>query len=163
MKIFTTVFLAVLFIVGNCAAQKPDWLIKLEGVVLLQQTHTDIVELFGEPEQSDYPYYRVFRLKDGRLSAHYSTGFCDEDKKEGWNVPPLTVTALFFVPKKQIKPEKLGFDLTSFSFSEIFDVPNAFIASNDELGIEFVKTTKGRVETVSFYPANKFDHLYCEE
>jgi hypothetical protein len=160
---FTYLLLLIFLSVSSGFGQQPAWLKKIKEIELLRSTEQDVVRIFGEPEKSDYPYFRIFNLKEGKLDVQYSMGYCTELKRKGWNVPEFTVTGISLSPKKQVEPEKLGINLSNFELTEVFDVPGAFEGRNDELGIELVKTRKGKIESISFYPPSKFDHLYCRE
>lgn len=162
---FKICFILVLIFFGAnlTFAQEPEWLKKMKEIVLLQSTHQDIIRLFGEPIESGNPYSKEFVLKKGKLIVQYSNGFCGEKKRKGWNVPEFTVTEVRFKLKNPVKPDELGINLTGFDSYEVYDVPNAFIYNDDERGIEYFKSRKGKIESITFYPPNKYDYLYCRD
>ena len=147
----------------SVSAQESEVLSKLKKINLLKSTRDDIIRVFGEPEISTYPYFKSYSLKDGKVDIEYSTGLCGNKNKDGWNVPEFTVTRIFFDFKKPPNPKKyLNIHSKDFRKYPIKDVPGAFIYENEKIGIDYSITRKGKIESVTFYPAQKYDHLYCE-
>lgn len=162
MKI-KTLYLLSLILVFNCQnyAQEPDWFRKIKSIDVLISTRKDIIKLFEEPKNSNYPYFESYQLKEGKMNVEYSKGFCNGEKKDAWNVTEFTVTRIFFTPNRPVTPEMLGINPTEFHKYEIEDVPGAFEYENDETGIDFTLKTTGKIEIIVFNPQKKYDNLYC--
>ncbi len=160
--------LMLLFFTHSVFSQEPDWLVKIKNIKPLVSTREDVIKMFGEPlEKERISYGKYYDFKDGRMNVIYATGLCVtklEDGKEnvyGWNVPEWTVIDVSFTPKKRINPKKLNINLDEFEKEEVWDVPGSFEYLNNELGI-YANIYKGKLETISFYPAKKYDYLQCK-
>lgn len=158
-------FLFGLILTLNCSvfAQEPEWFKNIKNIVVMSSTREDVTKLFGQPENSNSQYFKYYDLKEGKLSVEYSRGLCSDEKKEGWNVPEFTVTRIFFDFYKPVNSKKLPIDSTGFRKYPIKDVSGAFIYESDEKGIDYSVTSEGKIESITFYPSNKYDHLFCEK
>lgn len=161
------IFVMVLFSTNIVYLKEPDWLVRIKSIKPLVSTRDDVIKMFGEPSDKDrISYGEHYDFKDRRMEIIYETGLCVtkiEDgipKVYGWNVPEWTVIDVSFTPKKRINPKKLNINFDEFKKEEVWDVPGSFEYLNNELGI-YANIYKGKLETISFYPAKKYDDLYC--
>ena len=169
MKIKTISLLILLSILTQVViGQEPDWLKKIKNITLLSSTRDDVIKIFGHPKNENGSSLEYFFVKDGEISVQYSVGKCKttiiEGKEtiQGWNVPDWTVVDIAFSPNKNSKYKKHKHNFTGFKSSPVYDFPNARVYENDELGVRYSINSKGMVELITFYPADKYDYLYCK-
>jgi hypothetical protein len=157
------VLLFGLILVFSCSifAQGPVWFKNIKKIKIFQSTREDVARIFGQPKNPINQYNNIYELKEGELDVEYSRGLCSSEKREGWNVPEFVITRIFFTPNKQINHKKLLVGSNGFHKYEIRDVPGAFIYENDEKGIRYSITSKGKIEAITFYPPSKYDYLFC--
>ncbi|MGB7208365.1 MAG: hypothetical protein WBD27_06885 [Pyrinomonadaceae bacterium] len=151
-------------------AQDLKWMKKIKQVRLFSHSYDDVIRIMGKPidgsDQRELSEY--FDIDEGRVFVEFASGLCvvtpySEGKPIGWKVPEWTAISMSFTPNKPFNPRKLTFDTSGFRKYPVSDVPGAFVYENDEIGIDFSVTRKGKVGNVGFYPSSKFDHLRCTE
>lgn len=156
-------FVLMLTLSYSIFAQEYEWFRKIKSIIVISSTREDVIKVFGQPKDVTRKYNVSYNLTEGKMDVEYSTGLCGLNKKKGWNVPEFTVTRIFFFPSKPFIPKELGVDLTEFRKYEVSDVPGSFEYENEEIGIDYSVTTKGKIEGIEFYPPSKYDYLYCKE
>ncbi|MEO7672828.1 MAG: hypothetical protein ABIU09_01970 [Pyrinomonadaceae bacterium] len=93
-----------------------------------------------------------FSFADTSLEVFYSTGTCDEDENEIWDVPKDRVTRIEIRPDAELKLEVIGLDLSKFSKEQIYaDVPDRFIYHNKEIGMA-IKVEEDEVDHFILFP-----------
>ena len=147
--------------------QEPDWMKKMKSITLLSSTRDDVNKLLGQPRGNRISYLEYYVL-EGEISVQYSSKcrtIIVEGKEvvEGWNIPEWTVTTISFSPNKKLTLKKLKFDVTGFNSYPVLDSRGAKIYENDELGIEYGIGYGGKLDLITFYPANKYDNLHCKK
>jgi hypothetical protein len=130
---------------------------------VLSSDRKDVVDLYGIPAESDFPYMVKYLAPHVRMTIHYSRGTCESTRqKDGWDVPEFTVTRIFLflqVPKGR---KALPFSTKSgFRRYRIPGSVNAWAYENDQLGRIFVLNSKGLLESISFYPSDAENGKYC--
>ena len=165
MKKIILVLTGFLWIILNCSTVfcNPEWYIKLKRIELLKSSYDTIVEMYGEPANSNGKILKKFETPDGDLFVTFSTGKCGTEYKKGYDVNEGIVERLEFSIKKKsrVKPKKLGFNLSQFEKTEVQDVPGIYVYENSDAGI-FIGTDKnGLVDEIDFQPSSRFDDLYC--
>lgn len=169
IRIFVLCGLLALFSSSGMAVE-PEWLTKMKQVRLLSDARNDVFRIFGKEvnDNSEIKLSASFELEDGQVFVVFASGLClataDSDGKPiGWKVPVGTVTSISYTPYKPIKPKKLPFDLARFKKDRIEDSVSAYFYDDPEQGINLTVNSKGKIESIGFYPPSKFDYLLCSK
>jgi|ERR1044072_1002067 hypothetical protein len=166
VKLFFIIFLVLL--VNSATAQNLLWLSKMKEIVLLKSTRADVRRILGEPDDHKDDGLEYIGFEGGRFTVLYTTGTCltkNENNRKviyGWLVPEGTVQQISFTPNKALKPKKLPIRFEGFTSYKVSDVPDSIIYENDTLGIDY-GTYKGKIDKITFRPANKLYNLKCKE
>ena len=119
--------------------------------------------MYGEPEISNGKILKKFETPNGKLFVTFSTGKCGTEYKKGYDVDEGVVERIqFFVDaKSRVKPKILGYKLSQFRKTEIFDIPETYLYENSKAGIFVGTDENGLMDEIDFQPSSKFDDLYC--
>ena len=148
--------------------QESDWLKKLKSITLLSSTRNDVINLYGQPRKEKTGHWDIFDIMEGEITVEYSEGKCRTSnldgkvKNSGYLVPEWTVVNVAFFPKKKFTLKNLKIDVTGFNSYPVYDVPGAKIYENNVLGAKYDISSKGKIEYISFTPADKHDYLLCK-
>lgn len=126
-------------------------------IVPLKSTRSDVERLLGPQKKS---YGVVYELRDGTLSIEYSSGPCKKDRKGGWNVPEDVVISFSFSAIDKPRFSSLKSDRSRFR--RIVDRHTGEIINyvSDRDGVMY-EVQRGRVQSVEYYPARRYNHLRC--
>lgn len=86
-------------------AQEVEMFKKLSAISVMTSTRADIINLLGEPADSQSPYFVEYELKEGSIDIEYSQGRCSNERKSGWDVSEFTVTRVFLLLIGQTDPK----------------------------------------------------------
>ena len=94
-----------------------------------------------------------FSFADTSIEVFYSTGTCDEDEDEIWDVREGRVTRVEIRPNTELQLATLALDLSKFSKEQIYaEVSDALIYHNKETGIA-IKVEEGEIDQFILFPA----------
>ncbi len=160
MKIIKLSFFITIFFASTlfANAQEANWL----QIKVMQSTRADVERILGKPSKPPNNSFTAFyRLDNGNLFVIYSLRLCESDDRGGWNVDEGVVTKLGFFPDISPKIKSLKLDKKKYKKSlEGGDTLGIYSYKDDEAGIEYT-VQNGIVETVTYYPGRKYEHLRC--
>ena len=122
----------------------------LRGIVPLHSTCEDVKRVFGLRD-CDY----VIKTDEGTINLSYSTKPC----VDGWNVPAGTVISLTVFPGKKLPLTDLHLDLKAYQKAVSYDQPDITHYLNAEEGIDITVTPDGKVDSITYGPTAKDNHL----
>lgn len=134
-------------------ANAQDWR-KISPMI---STRAEVETLLGP---ADGAFAAIYKLKEGSLFIEYSSGPCRPERKGGWNVPENVVVLVSFSPKNEPRIASLKLDLKKFRKVIDRHVIGIIYYINDEEGVTY-QVQGGRVDTIEYGPAKKYEHLYC--
>ena len=157
-----SVIFIILVLIASTYSQEPDWFTKVKQIKVLESTKQDVERVFNSPVVEQIRGTTIdYKFDWGRLSVSYSKGKCSlEDNRRGYDFDKDIILGISLFLFKDVKISELNLDLKNFEKHKDSDT-NALTYSNDELGIEY-SGDKKTIYSVDFYPANKYDHLYCK-
>jgi hypothetical protein len=131
---------------------------KRYGILPLRSTRAEVESRLGTSKSECKCFYELPRE---RIFIKYSSGSCDDQDSNGWNVPRDTVVSFEVFPKTKILFSRLKVDTKAFIKTEDTELPGAFYYRNesDGIGIEVDNDIVG-----SFYygPTAKDSTLRCK-
>jgi len=153
VKIVIVLFLVFIVLTQRHDTNRQDW----RQIVPLQSTRADVERLLGPGKEA---YFAIYQLKEGSLFIEYSSGPCRPERKGGWNVPENVVVSVSFSPKHRTRITTLKLDPKKFRKVVDQHVVGVIYYVNDDEGITY-EVQSGKVDTIEYGPAKRYDHLYC--
>lgn len=164
-------------LISSCTAQiitVPAWYKKIRTIKILETKRDALEKLFGYPkityiDKSDYSDSVEYKIKDGELSASYSTGPCKDKNIVGYDVEKDIIIdfEITLRMKNAVTIDDLGLDFTGFDRSEIYDLPGIFEYRNDVIGEYYQTREYGNlpksVQKISYYPKTEQEKLQCSK
>ena len=124
----------VLLIAG--ISQAKEW----RGITPLHSSRADVERLIGPPTS---PGGSDYALKDEHVTILYSGKPCENDKRDGWNVPPDTVLTITVSSRKEQTVSDLELDLNKYKIiRESGHLPGGIYYANEEEGISIESRDK---------------------
>lgn len=145
--------LQVLIIALYSCGNAQDW----RKITPMISTKAEVEALLGPAEGA---FSAIYQLKEGSLFLEYSSGPCRPERKGGWNVPANLVVTIRFSPKNKRGIASLKLDPKKFRKVIDQHVIGVIYYINDDDGITY-EVQAGRVNSVEYGPAKKYEHLYC--
>lgn len=103
------------------------------------------------PDESDNS--DDFEAVDADIEVRYSTGTCDEDEGEIWNVAKGKAVSIKISPNSEYKLADFGFDLSSFAKEQrMMDAEDGFIFYDKSKGIAILANDDVVEEIILFPP-----------
>jgi hypothetical protein len=134
------------------------------GITPLKSTRQDVEKILGKHEPSSVARYAGgYRTEDGRIFVLYSTGLCDVNPDNGWNIPELTVISLSYYPTESPKLSDLKIDLKKFERHQDPEITNLISYANQTDGVVLnVDSSDNSIVSFNYFPESKYDHLMCK-
>ncbi len=136
-----------------CLAQVHlDALEKARQIKLLQTNRESVRNAFNqfvldEGENSD-----DFESQDAEIEVFYSTGTCDEDERELWNVAKGKAVRIEIRPKNEFQLADFGFNVSSLMKEQVlFDHDELFVYHDKSKGIA-IDVSSDLVESIYLFP-----------
>ncbi len=133
------------------------------GITPLRSTRADVEKILGPPT----PYSKAadaadYRTKDERVFVLYSTGSCDANSSNGWNVPSGTVISISIEPNTKPKVVDLKLDESKYHKARDPEVRYLTHYTNETEGVSIeVNTDEGVVNAFRYSPMSKDNNLRC--
>lgn len=136
------------------------------GITPLKSTRDDVEAILGKPESwSTSRHAGGYTTKDGKVFVLYSTGLCDVNSENGWNIPELTVIKVSFSPNypNPYKFSQLKIDRTKFERRPDPGSLHLISYMNEADGIVLtVDTSDDSVRGFGYFPESKYNRLKCK-
>lgn len=149
----------LVFLMSSGPQQTNCW----HGITPLRSTRTDVEKILGPPTPySKAPDAADYRTESERVFVLYSTGSCDVNPSNGWNVARGTVISISVEPN--IKPKFADLKLDESKYDKVRDpeVLNLTYYTDEVQGIIIEVNTEEKVVTTFRYsPMSKDNHLRC--
>ena len=128
MKALLTI-IAALFLSSFCFAQvKLDTLDKARKIKLLLADRESVRKAFDQFDLDEDRNADYFESADAEIEVFYSTGKCDKDQSEVWNVAKDKAVLIEIEPNGEFHLADFGFDLSNFLKERRFeDDDEAFV------------------------------------
>jgi len=135
-----------------------------QKVLVLQSTRADVEKVFGNPS-SGQGYFVSYKVNDGILDLeYYPFDHCkpSDGVPADLNLPKWTVTEIEFRPDAQPTIVSLGLNLKHSRKARMNpDVPQLMSYFDDREGVEYTVDSKGRLNSVRYFPGSRYDNLRC--
>jgi len=150
----------LILVVGLTTFGQQNWQKQIEKIKPLVTTEAEIEKILGKPvERTDY--LGRYETKDGRYRLIYSQGRCMSALMPKYNVEKGVLIELSFKPKKKVKFESLGIDVSGWRTGTVSDVlPPPIIYYNPGKGIDY-GVHEGILFRVHLYQPIDLDYLKC--
>lgn len=153
MTKFVFALVMMLLISGFCVAQYQLPALERAKEINFLQSDRDAVKRILHDFSLDFSSESSdeFSFADTSIEVFYSSGTCDEDENEIWDVPEGQVTRIEVHPD-ELELEILGLDLSRFEKEQIYsDVPETLIYHNKRNGMA-IRIEEDMVESFILFP-----------
>jgi hypothetical protein len=151
--------LLLAFLSADVYPQVNSW----HGIIPMHSTRGDVEKLLGPPTPDSKAQDAAdYRTENERVFVLYSTGSCDINPSNGWNVPRGTVITVSVYPNTKPKFSTLKIDESKYQKNADPEMLDLVYYTNDEEGISIeVNIAEGVVNAFRYWPTAKEDCLRC--
>lgn len=128
------------------------------GLIPLHSSRTDVERLLGAPADPGGSFYYLGR--EGVIILYAAGSPCGEHGENEWQVPRDTVVNI--TVSSEVKPKISNFRIDKKKFKRVDSghLPYVFYYVDEEEGIR-IEVVRGRVDSITYFPAAKDSHLRC--
>lgn len=134
-----------------------EWLWKITP---FEMKISDLHNLFDVQPENYRNEKLKYKLEEGNLFVYYSKQRCSPTDWGVWDVDEGTIVGVTFYPKKMKKTSY--YKLKNSEMNKSFDDIGTAVYTNKEKGLLYT-VYDGKVNQISFYPAQRFEKLRCAE
>lgn len=155
--------MALILLLVLLAAGEPQQANSWQGIIPLRSTRADVEKALGPPTPDSKAQNAAdYRTKNERVFVLYSTGSCDINPSNGWNVPRGIVITVSVYPNTKPKFSALKLDESKYVRSADPEMLDLVYYTNDEEGISIeVNMAEGVVNAFRYWPTAKENCLRC--
>ena len=161
---FSFAFASILSLSACCFAQfQLPALERVKEIKLLESDRDAVRQLLQNYKlDSSSDHSDDFSSADASIEVSYSTGNCDENEDEIWNIPEGRVTRIEVLPEAEIRIDELGINLSSLKKEQLYaNDLDSLIYHDKDKGIA-IRVDDGEVDRFILFPPVNRKSVACK-